>query len=412
MIKNVDKTLVIITILLVSVGIVMVYSATSIMCAKTDWMGGSAYYLKKELFRVALGSVLMIIAAKIDYRHYKRISWLLLSGTGLLLIATAIPNLAGDSVKGATRWLDIGGGSFQPSEFIKIALIIYLAEYLAKKGKILDRFWGGFAVAVIVVGAIATIVALQPNYGMAIAIIMVSAIMFFVAGVPVKFLAYIGLPSVAALTFAIMHSDHAHRRIVTFIQGGDLLDAGFQINQSLIALGTGGMIGKGIGNGVQKLFYVPEIHTDFIFAVIGEELGFIGAVGVLALFLLFSWRGLKIAMRSPDGYGCYLAIGLTAMIFVNAALNIGVVLRLLPTTGIPLPFISYGGSSLVVAMISCGILFNISSHATRPLKSDLVVVENPIGGLDENNYSRWRHRGTLDPGAEHSAGASVSPSGH
>ena len=400
MIGKADKMLFWITILLISVGIVMIYSATSIMCAKTARIGYSTYYLQRELFRVALGTVLMLIASRVDYRRYKRISWVFLTFAGLLLVATSIPGFTGGAVKGATRWLSIGGKTFQPSEIAKLALIVFLAEYLSRKGEVLNRFWKGFVPAVAIVGAVVLLVAMEPNYGMAVAIVMISTIMFFVAGVPIRSLIYIGAPSAAVLAIAIMNSHHARQRIITFFNGGDLLGSGFQINQSLIALGTGGIFGKGIGNGVQKLFYVPEIHTDFIFSVIGEELGLIGGIAILTLFLLFSWRGLKIAMRAPDRYGYNLAIGLTSMVFVHAALNIGVVLKLLPTTGIPLPFISYGGSALIVTMVSCGILLNISSHATRPLESDLELDTNYLDkGKNENDYRRRWHRRTFDSGA-------------
>ena len=388
----------------------MIYSATSIMCAKNSRIGDSSYYLKKELFRVAVGAIVMFAAAKIDYRKYKRLSWVFLGITSILVVATAIPSIAGDAVKGATRWIKIGNQSLQPSEFAKIALVIFLAEYLAKKAELLDDFWKGFAPAVAIVGFLVAFIVIQPNYGMAIALTIVTVIMFFVAGVPMRFLAYIGLPTAGILAFGMAHSDHARVRIVTFLQGGDPLGSGFQINQSLIAIGTGGLIGKGIGNGVQKLFYVPEIHTDFIFAVIGEELGFAGTIIVMALFLLFCWRGIKIAMRAPDRFGCNLAIGLVSMIFVYATLNVGVVLKLLPTTGIPLPFISYGGSALVVTMASCGILLNISSHATVSMeKTILLNDQNQIGSLNANDVRRRWNRRTLDPSIKYCSGTQVPP---
>ncbi len=413
MTQRYDKVLLIVVMVLVSLGVVMVFSATSIMCEKTEKIGDAYYYLKKELFRAAVGALAMMVAFKIDYRKYKRFSGLIIGIAGVLIAGTAIPALAGDAVKGATRWIRLGEQSLQPSEFVKVAIVLFLAEYLSRKAEKLDDFKNSFAPAVAVIGAFVVFIALQPNYGMAISITIVSTIMLFVAGVPMRFLAYIGAPGAVLLGFGVMHSDHARTRILTFLQGGDPLGSGFQINQSLIALGTGGLVGKGLGNGVQKLFYVPEIHTDFIFAVIGEEFGFLGTIAVMSLFLIFCWRGLKIAMRAPDRFGCNLAIGLTSMIFVYAALNVGVVLKLLPTTGIPLPFISYGGSALVVTMASCGVLLNISSHATKSLEAEILLGEEyAIGGTNANNARRRWNRRTFDPGFEYSSGTQVPPSGN
>ncbi len=411
MLSHIDKKLLLVIAILMLFGVVMIYSATSIMCAKRADIADSTFYLKKELIRVGIALAGLLAASQIDYKLYKRFAPLILGGAALMLVALTIPRFAAGSIKGANRWLDFGGASVQPSEFAKLAIIIFLAEYLSKKGPILDNFKKGFLPAAVVVIAIIGFVALQPNYGMAIAMSVVAVVMFFVAGVKIRHMAYVALPAIPLMTLAIMHSKHAHQRIVTFLYGGDPLGDAFQINQSLIAIGTGGILGKGIGHGVQKLFYLPEIHTDFIFAVIGEELGLLGTTVVLVLFLLFAWRGIKIAMRAPDNFGQYLAIGITSMVFIYAMLNLGVVLRMIPTTGIPLPFISYGGSALVITMISCGILLNISSHVQTPIEERIAILEDepPMEGFDADFYGWRRNRRTSDTRAEHRTGI-VSPS--
>ncbi|HHS50568.1 MAG TPA: putative lipid II flippase FtsW [candidate division Zixibacteria bacterium] len=410
--SNFDRKLLITTILLISVGVVMIFSATSIRCAKDPAIGNAWFYFQKVMFRVVLGAIAMIITLNIDYRNYKKYYLVFLAFSAILLFLTAIPSIAGDA-GGATRWIKIYSLTLQPSEIAKVAIVIFLAEYLARKAETLDNFAKGFLPATIIVGGLVAAIALQPNYGMAVAIALVSAIMFFVVGVPMKNMLYVGVPAVSALAFGVMHSGHARARVITFISGGDPLGAGFQIQQSLIALGTGSFAGLGIGNGVQKLMYVPELHTDFIFAVIGEELGFLGTVAVMAMFLFISWRGLKIALRAPDRFGCNLAIGLTSMIFIYAALNVGVVLNLLPTTGIPLPFISYGGSALVVAMASVGILLNISTHATKSLETEILLTnEQRLGSMNADIGRRRWHRRTPHPGFEYSSGVEGLPPGH
>ncbi len=376
-----DHKLILIIATLVLFGIVMVYSATSIMCSKNKNIADSSYYLKKQLIRVAIGTVALVVASRIDYRIWGRFSWTILLISVALLIATSV---VGVMVKGANRWLDLGAATLQPSEMAKLGVIIFLAEYLARNRQQLGRFFKGLLPAVIPVGIVAIFIATQPNFGMAISLSVVALVMLFVAGVRVKHLLYLALPTIPVLCIGIATSSHARQRIMTFLYGGDPLGDAFQINQSLIAIGAGGLTGKGIGQGMQKLFYIPEIHTDFVFAVVGEELGFLGATVLLVLFLVFTWRGLKVAMRAPDSFGQNLAIGITAMIFIYATLNVGVVLKLLPTTGIPLPFISYGGSALLVTMISCGILLNISSHVRVPLEEPIPEREAPAITISSN----------------------------
>jgi len=401
-----DGKLLIIVVVFILFGVIMVYSATSIMCVKRACIGDSTYYLKREIARAGIALLAMIAASHIDYRLYKKFAPVFIAIAGLLLVALTLPRFAAGSIKGANRWLNLGAANLQPSEIAKLALIIFIAEYLARKRSLIGDFWKGFFPIVAIIGIFVIAIAAQPNYGMAIAIAAVATIMLFVARAKLLHMAYIAIPAVPALIFAIMHSEHAQRRVNTFLHGGDPLGDAFQINQSLIAIGAGGIAGKGIGQGIQKLFYIPEIHTDFIFAVIGEELGFLGTTTVLVMFGLFAWRGLKIAMRAPDAFGRNLSIGLTSMIIVYATLNIGVVLKVIPTTGIPLPFISYGGSALLVTMISCGILLNISTHVRTPLIEHIELPECAfdLEGIDANPDGRRRNRRTSDPGAEYCPG--------
>lgn len=413
MTSKMDKKLLLIVTLLTLLGIVMVYSATSIMCAKKECYPSSAYYLKKHIFRVAIAIAGFICASQIDYRLLKKWSPVMLGLAGLLLFSVSTQSFTAGTIKGANRWIEIGSANLQPSEIAKLALIIFMAEYLSKKRKTIGDFKRTFLPIVLIAGLFVVVIALQPNYGMAVSISVVTLVMLFVAGASYWHLAAIGIPAAIAMAFAIMNSEHAQERVITFFKGGDSLGAGFQINQSLIAIGAGGLTGKGIGQGIQKLFYIPEIHTDFIFAVIGEETGFLGTTTVIILFALLAWRGIKIAMRAPDAFGQNLAIGITTMISVYAAINIGVVLRLLPTTGIPLPFISYGGSALLITMISCGILLNISAHVRMPLIERIGVPDeyDTSEGIDASLDSRRRNRRTSDSGDKYRPGVVSTSSG-
>jgi len=406
-----DKQLLIITTLLVIVGMIMIYSATSVMCVKNEKINRSTFYLIKQLKRVLIAAVGFVLALFIDYRLYRKYALVLLTGAAVLMLAIQIPQLTGHA-KGASRWLELAdNASIQPSELAKLALLLFLADYLAKRQEIMGDFLHSVLPAVAIVGVVVGIIAQQPNYGMAVAISMIAGVMFFAGGVRISHLVYITIPALGVIVYGIMHSQHAFQRVETYLAGGDPLKDAFQINQSLIAIGAGGFTGKGLGRSMQKMFYIPEIHTDFVFAVLGEELGFIGGLSILVLFILFAWRGLRISMRAPDRFGQLLAVGITAMIFIYALLNIGVVIGLLPTTGIPLPFISYGGSALLVNMIACGVLLNISSATESPLDKKLKYInEGPLRGIHASIDGGWRNRWALDPGDKHSTGTVGSPS--
>jgi len=365
--KGYDKKLFWTVVILVLLGTVMVYSASSVTCARK--FGDPMFFLKRQLLRVFFGCAALYIGMRINYHFWQKYAFYGLVAIGALLLLPLVPTLAGmGPVKGASRWVKLFGSSaLQPSEIAKFVLVIFLAEELSRRRQILNSFKQGLMPIFIPVVILLGLILLQPNFGMVMGLSMVAAGMLVIAGIPWKHFAYIGVPSTVLLGILMFKSEHAFLRLKSFFSDSDPLGDGYQAMQSLISIGSGGILGVGLGQGKQKVFYLPESHTDFIFAVIGEELGLIGAVGVLILFGFFAWRGLRITLRAPDRFGAYLAFGLTSAIVFFSLINIGVVTRLLPTTGLPLPFISYGGSQLVVHMFLVGVLLNVSTAAKAPL---------------------------------------------
>ncbi len=371
-----DKNLFWVVVALVLFGTVMVYSASSI--TSESRYGDPMFFLKRQLVRLCLGFAAMFVGMWIDYHFWQRYAlWGLVAVCALLLLPL-VPELAGvGAIKGANRWVRLfGSSSLQPSELAKFAIVVFLAEELSRRRQVLHYFRSGILPVLFPVSVALFLILLQPNFGMVMGLGFVVVAMLVVAGVPVRHFLYIGVPAAAALGVLMVKSHHAYMRLKAFFTRGDPLKEGYQITQSLIALGSGGIFGVGLGQSRQKIFYLPEAHTDFIYAVIGEELGLVGATAVLLAFAYIAWRGIRIALRAPDRFGAYLAFGITATILTFALINLGVVTRLLPTTGIPLPFVSYGGSQLVVHMFSVGVLLNISSAVKVPLsKPALEVLE-------------------------------------
>jgi cell division protein FtsW len=300
---------------------------------------------------------------RLDYRTYRQpaVIWTMLSLVILALVAV----LFGPRINGAKRWFGVAGVGVQPSELAKIAVIFFVAAILERRmDRIEDVSYALFPVG-IVVGTVVGLVLLQPDLGTAFTILAIAGVMVFAAGINYRYILGLFLVSVPAMYILVMGASYRRRRVLSFLNPwDDPLGDGFQIIQSLIAVGTGGVFGRGLMAGVQKLFYLPEPHTDFIYSVIGEELGLAGTTAVLLCFCVITWRGLRTAFRAPDRFGALLALGLTAMVSVQAFFNISVVLGLLPTKGIPLPFVSFGGSSLLISMIGMGILLNVSQHAS------------------------------------------------
>ena len=356
-----DKLLFTATLLLVCTSLVMVYSASAAIALEQNQ---SPYlFLVKQGTWALLGLCLVPLLMRIDYRTYREpvVIWTALAIVGLALVAV----LFGRPIKGATRWLNIGPLGLQPSELAKLVVIVFVAWLLERR---MDRInEPSYALLPIgaVVGAVVALVLVQPDLGTAVSILVIAAVMVFAAGVSYRYVVGLFLASLPAFYVIVMRSDYRRRRLLAFLDPeADPLGAGYQIIQSKLAVGTGGMFGRGLTEGLQKLFYLPEPHNDFIYAVIGEELGLIGAVLVVACFCLIAWRGLRTSMRAPDRFGALVALGITTMVAFQAFFNISVVLGLLPTKGIPLPFISYGGSSLLINLVGVGILLNLSQHAS------------------------------------------------
>jgi cell division protein FtsW len=273
--------------------------------------------------------------------------------------------LFGRPIKGATRWLNIGGLGIQPSELSKIVLIIFIAALLERRmDKIDDPSHTLVPIGLVLAGFVALILP-EPDLGTSVALVVIAGVMVFAAGIDYRYIAGLAVSAVPAFYVLVWRSDYRRDRIMAFLDPwADPLGNGYQMVQSMIAVGTGGVLGRGLMGGVQKLHYLPEPHNDFIYAVISEELGLIGATMIVACFCVIAWRGLRTALRAPDRFGAFLALGLTTMVAFQAFYNVSVVLGLLPTKGIPLPFVSYGGSSLLINLIGIGILLNVSQHAS------------------------------------------------
>ncbi len=357
--KRFDPLILVSTLLLICIGIVMSYSASAIIAMEK--FGDHLFFLKRQVLWIGLGSILMVVVMILDYENLKKMTLPLFAVSLIFLVLLLFPVFSRE-IGGARRWIVLGPISFQPSELAKISLILYMAHTLTRKVEKLRDFTVGYLPNVIVVGVFAVLIALQPDLGTAILITLVIFMLLYVAGVKMKHIFYSLLFSLPVVAYAVLSVPYRKRRILAFLDPWeDPMDSGFQIIQSLYAFGRGGFSGLGLGNGKQKLFYLPEPHTDFVFSVIGEELGFIGVVFVLLCFTIFVWRGLRIALKIDDPYGCYLATGFSLLIGIQALINIGVVIGVLPTKGLPLPFISVGGSSMIVSMISAGILLNVSN---------------------------------------------------
>ncbi|MBW1855365.1 MAG: putative lipid II flippase FtsW [Deltaproteobacteria bacterium] len=355
-----NRLLLLIVFALVGTGIVMVYSSSSIS-ADTKF-GDSIHFLKRQSCFALIGLLLMFFVMNIRYQVLQRLVYPIIIISFLLLTLVLIPGI-GTTIGGSTRWFRIGPLSFQPSELAKLALVIFLAYSLSKKEKTIKSFSIGFLPHLIVTLVMSGLVLLQPDFGAAMILLFLFFILMFAAGTKIRYLtSLLGVMSVGCY-FLITCVGYRLDRITAYLNPWeDPTATGFQIIQSFLAFGSGGLWGAGLGNGKQKLFYLPEPHTDFICSIIGEELGFIGILFVIILFITLFFCGLKIALKAPDLLGTYLALGITSLISLHTVINLGVVMGLLPTKGSTLPFISYGGTSLVVNLIGIGILLNISSQ--------------------------------------------------
>ncbi len=375
---QIDKWLFSATVGLALFGVVMVYSASAVIAQSENH--SQFHYVIKQGIWTMLGFGAMFIAMRFDYQRLNR-RWIVY-GALLLTIFLLLAVFAFSPVNGARRWIKFGGMSAQPSEIAKLALAIFLAYFLEKRAGLEDSFWKTFLPCMIPLAVLAGLVAKEPDLGTALMLAIIAMTICFAAGVRPRHVVYAAVPGLLYVAKMVIFTPFRWKRMATFIDPwADQQGSGYQVVQSLIAVGSGGPHGLGFAQGRQKLLFLPFAHSDFIFAVIGEELGLIGALIVVLVFLVFLWRGMRAALRAPDRFGMLLGIGIVVGIVAQALLNISVVLALVPTKGIPLPFISYGGSSLVPTLAGVGILLNISQYA-------------PLGkraGFDEDDYEdEWQ----------------------
>jgi cell division protein FtsW len=356
-----DQTLFVATLLLVCLSVIMVYSASAVVAMERYQQ--PYLFLTKQLMWATLGLAVLWIVMRVDYQMYREpvFIWSALAIVAFCLIAV----MFSAPINNARRWFSIGGLGIQPSELAKLAAIFFIADMLERRMQRINELGYGLVPIGIVVGALVGLVLIEPDFGTAMTLAVIAAVMIFAAGLSYTYVfgtILLALPLIAGVA---MSASYRRRRLLTFMNPWeDPLGDGFQIIQSLIAVGTGGVTGKGLMGGVQKLFYLPEPHTDFIFSVISEELGLIGATLVVICFCVITWRGLRVALTAPDRFGTFLALGLTTMVAVQAFMNMSVVLSLMPTKGIPLPLVSFGGSSLLINLVGMGVLLNVSQHAS------------------------------------------------
>jgi cell division protein FtsW len=335
----------------------MVFSASAVVAGNR--FHDSVFFLKRHLTWLAFGFALLLIAAHLDYTAWRKLALPLLVVTALLLILVLIPSV-GLMAKGARRWLRLGLVSVQPAELAKLTVVLYLAAYLAKKESVIQEFGRGFLPPLIVVGGIAGLILLQPDMGTAVVLGLLAAGLLFMAGARLSHLFALVLVAAPVGMALILSSTYRRQRLMTFLSPWkDPTDAGFQLTQSFLALGSGGPFGVGLGEGKQKLFFLPEAHTDFVLALVGEELGLLGTGAIIVLFAILVLKGFQIAGRAREPFGRHLALGITLSFGLQALINAGVVTGLLPTKGLTLPLVSYGGSSLLVSLLSIGILLSI-----------------------------------------------------
>ena len=349
--------LVLVTLGLVAFGLVMVYSASSARALLSA--DAPSYYLKRQAIYALMGLVALVVLSRVDFHRLRHATNPLLGATFILLVAVLV---IGTAVNGARRWIPIGFMNFQPSELAKLSLALWTAALLARRPA--PQTLGELAKPIgVVVGAACALILVEPDLGTAIAIAIMVCAVLVVSGTRLRLLASAGGIGITVVLLAIWREPYRRERIFSFLDPWhDPQGAGFQSVQAMIALGSGGVFGVGLGESVQKIYYLPEASTDMIFAIVGEELGLIGAAGVIAAFAVFAYAGFNIALRCRDPYGKRLAAGITALICGQAAVNVSAVMGLAPLTGIPLPFVSYGGSSLVVGLAAVGILLNIASN--------------------------------------------------
>lgn len=355
-----DIIVLLMVVILTCFGVVMVYSASSVMAAKK--FNDGFYFLKRQSLYAVIGFIGMAIAMHIDYHVWKKWAVPIFLTCFVLLLLVFVPGIGG-TAKGASRWIRLPGFNLQPSEMAKVALIIYMAYSLEKRQDKLKQFMTGFFPYLLILGCFIVVLLAQHDMGAALTMLTVAIVMLFAAGTRVQYILGMGLVALPGVCYLVLTEAYRMRRITAFLDPWkDPTDAGFQIIQSWLALGTGGVFGQGLGEGKQKLFYLPEAHTDFILAVCGEEMGFLGVIVIASLFLVLVQRSIRVAIAAEDSFGRFLAFGIAVLLGLEAFINMAVVTGMLPTKGLALPFLSYGGSSLIVSLCAVGILLNVSTR--------------------------------------------------
>ena len=361
--QDFDRILAAIVLCLVAFGLVMIYSASHVLAAHT--YGAGTFFLSRQVIFGILGTVLMIGVSYVPYRVYRKLSYpILIAGLfGLVAVVGGV----GTTIRGATRWIAFGPFNIEPSEIAKVAVVIWLAYSVAKKRELVRSFSVGFVPHVLLAGLTAFLCLLQPDFGSAMIIAFLTFAILFVAGAKVSYILGSLLVAVPVVWQIVALSSYRYERIVSFLDPWKYrLGAGYQLTESQISFGAGGILGQGIGDGRQKLLFLPDAHNDFISAIVGEELGLVGVLALLVVFGVLAVRGYRIATRCRDPFGSFLAFGITTLIALQAIINLGVAMGVLPTKGLTLPFVSYGGSSLLVHMVAVGMLLNISRYAEAP----------------------------------------------
>jgi len=354
----IDKWILIAVAALLALGMTMVLS-TSYLYSQERYADGT-YFFRKQMIAMGVGVLLLIVCSFVPSAFYRRFAYPLLAVTFVVLVAVLIPGV-GAHRGGARRWIMLPGFAFQPSELAKLALVFYLAHSMAKKEQMIRTFSLGVLPHLIVAGAFAGVLLLEPDFGSVLILTMLLYAMLFVGGVRVHHLLATGLLALPVLVYVMMKAEYRLRRLMSFLDPwADASGSGFHVVQSLIAFGSGQIWGRGLGESRQKLFYLPEAHTDFVYSVIGEELGLLGAIAVLALFGVIIMRGLRLTAKIEEPFDQYLAFGVTVLLGLQALIHMGVVMGLMPTKGLVLPFISYGGSAMVINLMEAGILLGLS----------------------------------------------------
>ncbi len=357
-----DRLLYSVSLLLVGVGIIMVYSAGAIRAGEK--YDDPFFFLKKQLLWALIGFVAMVWAMNRDYRTFQQYAPLLFFFSVFLLILVLVPSI-GVKINNARRWIRLFGISFQPSELAKLSIVLLMARLLAKRADQEGQFVKRFSLPLILSGLVCGLIILQPHFGMVGILLCAVVALCFVAGVRLSHLGAVVLVVAAVAVLLVVTHPYALTRVMTVLDRAHAsTKAIHQTNQSIYALGPGGLLGRGLGDSLGKLGYLPESHTEFIFAVVGEETGLVGTLLLVFLFGIVLWRGTRIALRAPDLFGAYTAMGITFIIVAQAAVNLGVVVGLLPITGLPLPLVSFGGTSLVITLFCIGILLSISRYQT------------------------------------------------